>query len=276
LRCDGGGEYTGNIFERYLTEPGLIQRITPAYRPEHDGIAERANRTIMEMVRWMIFDSALGKEFWGFAALTAVHITNRLPSSAHEGKTPFKRWFGVPPSIDHLRLFGCITYRHIPSAVRRKLDPKGQKCRMIGYKEESGSPVYRVYDETTKQVLVTRDVVFHETTTIQVLQQDDGQAGVQLPGLEKLADLQVQERLATGNEGQEGGYSSEDEEEAGSGRPLLPIDPEEGNGPAQVYDQETITVRPPLVQMNIAPQADCTGQTVLDRSSRPQCTRPVR
>jgi len=268
--------YTGNIFERYLTEHGLIQRITPAYKPEHDGIAERANRTITEMVRCMIFDSALGKEFWGFAALTAVHITNRLPSSAHEGKTPFERWFRVPPSIGHLRHFGCITYRHIPSAVRRKLDPKGQKGRMIGYKEESGSPVYRVYDETTKQVLVTRDFVFDETTTIKVLQQDDGQAGVQLAGLEELADLQVQEKLAMGNEGQERGYSPGDEEEAGAGCPLPPIDREEGNGPAQVYDQETITMRPPQVQMNIAPQPDCTGQTVLDRSSRPQGTRPVR
>jgi len=276
LRCDGGGEYTGNIFQRYLTEHGIIQRITPAYTLEHNRIAERANRTIMEMVRCMIFDSALGKEFWGFAALTAVHIINRLPSSAHEGKTPFERWFGVPPSIGHLRVFGCIAYRHIPSAVRRKLDPKGRKCRMIGYKEESGSRVYRVYDETTKQVLVTRDVVFDETTTIKVLQQDDGQAGVQLAGLEELADLQVQERFATGNEGQERGYSSGDEEEAGSGRPLPPIDPEEGNGPGQVYDQETITVRPPQVQMNIAPQPDCTGQTVLDRSSRPQRMRPLR
>jgi len=275
LRCDGGGKYTGNIFQRYLTEYCIIQRITLAYTPEHNGIAEGANRTIMEMVRCMIFDSALGKEFWGFAALTAVHIINRLPSSAHEGKTPFEIWFGVPPSIGHLRVFGCIAYRHIPSAVRRKLDPKGRKCRMIGYKEESGSRVYRVYDETTKQVLVTRDVVFDETTTIKVLQQDDGQAGVQLAGLEELADLQVEQRFATGNEGQERGYSSGDEEEAGSGRPLPPIDPEEGNGPAQVYDQETITVRPPQVQMNIAPQPDCTGQTVLDRSSRPQRTRPL-
>jgi len=163
VRCDGGGEYTGNIFRRYLAENGITQRITPSYTPEHNGVAERANRTIMDMVRCMLFDSGFGKEFWGFAALTAVHIINRLPSSAHENKTPFEIWFGSQPSIAHLRVFGCIAYRHIPSQTRRKLDPKGQKCRMIGYREESGSRVYRVYDENTKQVLLTRDVVFDET-----------------------------------------------------------------------------------------------------------------
>jgi len=142
----------------------MTQRITPAYIPEHNVIAERANRTIMEMVRCMLFYSGSGKEFWGFAVLTAVHIVNRLPSSSRENKTLFESWFGHPPSIGHLRVFGCIAYRHIPSANRRKVDPRGQRCRIIGYKEERGSRVYRVYNESRKQVLITRDIVFDETT----------------------------------------------------------------------------------------------------------------
>jgi len=128
LRCDRGGEYTGNTFRSYLAEQGITQRMTTPYTPEHNGIAERANRTIMDMVRCMLFGSGLGKEFWGFAALTAVHIINRLPSNAHENKTPFEIWFGSQPSIAHLRVFGCIAYRHIPSQTRRKVDPKGQRC----------------------------------------------------------------------------------------------------------------------------------------------------
>ena len=118
----------------------------------------------MEMVRCMIFESGLGKEFWGFAALTAVHIMNRLPSSAHKNRTPFEKWFCTPPSIGHHRVFGCTAYRHVPVQTRRKLDPKAQRCYMIGYKEESGSRVYRVCDPINKQVLVTRDVVFDETS----------------------------------------------------------------------------------------------------------------
>jgi len=57
LRSDGGGEYTGNTFRTYLAEHGITQHITPPYTPEHNGIAERANRSIMDMVRCMIFES---------------------------------------------------------------------------------------------------------------------------------------------------------------------------------------------------------------------------
>ena len=83
LRSDGGGEYTGNTFRNYLASKGITQRITPPYTPEHNGIAERANRTIMEMARCMLYDSGLGQEFWEYAALTAVHIINCLPGSTH-------------------------------------------------------------------------------------------------------------------------------------------------------------------------------------------------
>jgi len=83
LRSDGGGEYTGNEFCRYLTDNGITQYITPPYTPEHNGIADRANRSIMEVVRCLLFNSGLGKEFRGHAALTALHILNRLPSSTH-------------------------------------------------------------------------------------------------------------------------------------------------------------------------------------------------
>ena len=141
LRTDGGGEYTGNVCRKYLVDSGITHHITPPYTPEHNGIAERANRTIMEMVRCMLFDARMGKEFWGHAALTAVHIINRLPSSAHDYKTPYEICFGSQPAIGHLRIFGCTVYRHIPNANRRKLDRRGQKCRLLRYVEESGSRV---------------------------------------------------------------------------------------------------------------------------------------
>jgi len=277
LRCDGGGEYTGKVFQSYLTEHGIIQRITPAYTPEHNGIAERANRTIMEMVRCMLFDSRMGKEFWGFAALTAVHIINRLPSSAHEGKTRFEMWFGVPPSIGHLRVFGCLAYRHIPSAGRRKLDPKAQKCRMIGYKEESGSCIYRVYDATSKQVLITRDVVFDETTTIKTTTQHTERAAVQVEGPQVSADMQQQEGALEDNEGQgQSCLSSEDEEGPGLAEPLPPIDPDEGDRPRLIYDCDTITVRHPEVVGNRPNMRETASPAAISKTLRPERTRPVR
>jgi len=133
LRSDGGGEYTGHSFRNYLAKKGITHWMTPPYTPEHNGIAERANRTITEMVRCMLFDAGLRREFWGYAALTAVHIINRLPGTTHNNKSPFEIWFGVQPSISHLRVFGGTAYRHVPAPTQRKLDRRARKCRLVGY-----------------------------------------------------------------------------------------------------------------------------------------------
>lgn len=164
---DGGGEYIGNQFRRYLTDNGITQHITPPYLTEHNGIAEGANHTIMEVVRCLLFDSELGKEFWGHEALTSVHIVNGLPSRlrAHDYKTPFELWFGSHPSIGHLRTFGSTGYRHIPAVTRTNLDPSAKRWWLIGYAEDRGSGVYRLYNEEVGQVFVSRDVLFDEDVT---------------------------------------------------------------------------------------------------------------
>jgi len=251
LRSDGGGEYTGYSFRKYLTDKGITHKMTTPYTPEHNGIAERANRTIMEMVRCMLFDARLGKEFWGYAALTAVHIINRLPGRTHDNKTPFEIWFGVPPAISHLRVFGCSAYRHIPAATRRKLDPRAQKCRLIGYQEESGSRVYRVYDEGTKQVLITRDVVFEELEG-EHLQPEHASPGNIHGGDSE--DINMED-VCTGDK-----YTGKDKEnerrsctppsayeneEDTIGDPLPPIDPDDSTSPVTSYDEDTIVVQRP-------------------------------
>lgn len=275
LRSDGGGEYTGHSFQNYLAEKGITHRMTPPYTPEHNGVAERANRTIMEMVRCMLFDARLGQEFWGYAALTSVHIINRLPSSAHNDKTPFEIWFGVQPSISHLRVFGCTTYRHIPAPTRRKLDRRAQKCRLVGYTEESGSRVYRVYDENTKQVFVTRDVVFDEGkkkelsvagSTSSGLTEEDrinthtvGESPTQNPTTKECPTPTRSTRL-----------SPESAVEVSRGEPLPPIDPEESGSFDNTYDKDTIVVsrRPPTQSEDLEPERATTVSPTTRRSHR--------
>jgi len=235
LRYDGRGVYTANPFRSYLAEQGITPRITPSYTQEHNGIAERAYHTIMDMVRCMLSGSGLGKEFWGLAALTAIHIINRLPSTAHENKTPFESWFASQPSICHLRVFGCIAYRHIPAQRRRKVDPKGQRCRMIWYKEESGSRVYLVYDENTKQVLITRDLIFDETAT------QDRTDSLHSPAteIETHSSLQSseinQESLQEKKSERVGQTPTEEEDEETIERPLTAIDPNEEYSSDSMY-----------------------------------------
>uniref|UniRef100_A0A1X7U4Q6 Retroviral polymerase SH3-like domain-containing protein n=1 Tax=Amphimedon queenslandica TaxID=400682 RepID=A0A1X7U4Q6_AMPQE len=48
-------------------------------------------------------------------------------------KTPFEALTGEEPSVRHLRVFGCVAYRHVPKDERQKLDYKSQKCMFLGY-----------------------------------------------------------------------------------------------------------------------------------------------
>ena len=72
--------------------------------PQQNGVAERQNRTLMDMVRSMINNSSLPKSLWIYSLKTAVYLLNRIPSKAVP-KTPFELWTGGrKPSLRHLHV----------------------------------------------------------------------------------------------------------------------------------------------------------------------------
>ena len=169
LRTDGGGEYLGKDFKKYLDEAGIQHRISPPYSPAQNGRAERANRTIMENARCILEDSKLGKEFWGQAVLTAAHIHNHLPSHSHNDMAPLEYWTGKVPGVGHLRIFGSRTWVHVPKERRQKLDAKSVQCILVGYEENAGSRVYRLYDTEKKKFVLSRDVIIDESSVAKQL-----------------------------------------------------------------------------------------------------------
>ena len=92
LRTDNGGEYTSQEFEKYLQENGIKHQTTVPYNPQQNGVAERMNRTLLNMVRSMMFFKNVKLMFWGEAVLCAVYIKNRCPSAALQNKTPYEMW----------------------------------------------------------------------------------------------------------------------------------------------------------------------------------------
>jgi hypothetical protein len=157
LRTDGGGEYE-KWMKEYLRNAGIIHETTAPYSPEQNGVAERANRTIMERVKAIIADAKLDKRLWMDIADTIVYLKNRSPTSA-VATTPFELWHGAKPDISHLRIIGSTVYLHIPKEKRIKLDTHSNKGVLLGY---SGTNQYKVWDFTRKDVTVSRDVRFIE------------------------------------------------------------------------------------------------------------------
>ena len=160
LRTDNGGKYTSTEFEEYLKKEGIRHELTIPKCPEQNGVTERLNRTLVEMVRSMLADSQLPKSFWAEALATATYLRNRSPTIAVKGKTPYEAICGEKPKVRHLRVFGCTAYSHIPKDERQKLDAKARKCIFLGY--SSNRKGYRLYDQSSRKVIHSRDVKFNE------------------------------------------------------------------------------------------------------------------
>ena len=69
IRTDNGKEYTSNEFEQYLRQHGIKHQTTVPYNPQQNGVAERMNRTILNMVRSMLFFKNVKIMFWADVCL---------------------------------------------------------------------------------------------------------------------------------------------------------------------------------------------------------------
>jgi hypothetical protein len=158
LRTDGGGEYE-KWMGNHLKGSGIIHETTAPYSPDQNGVAERANRTIMERVKAIIAEFKLDKRLWMEIADTVVYLKNRSPTSS-VATTPYELWHGTKPNLSHLKIIGSTAYVHVPKEKRTKLDTHSHKGIMIGY--GGGTNQFKVWDLTRKDVVVSRDVVFIE------------------------------------------------------------------------------------------------------------------
>ena len=160
FHTDGGGEYRSKELLNYFKAEGVEVTSTLPSTPQHNGIAERANRTIFESARSLLSHCQLPKVFWGDAVLYAIHIRNRCLTTSDKNKTPYELWTGKKPSVSHIRVFGCDAFMHIKDSDRKKLDPKSARCVLLGYSEYYHG--YKLYNTENNKVCYSRDVRFNE------------------------------------------------------------------------------------------------------------------
>ncbi|GMF82146.1 unnamed protein product [Phytophthora fragariaefolia] len=134
LRSDNGGEYTDKLFKAYLNRNGIKHEKTVPYTPQQNGLAERMNRSLVEMARCMLYHEGIDKKWWAESVNTAAWIINRIPNSVNI-KTPYEIVNKAKPQLKHLKVFGSLGYAHIPDEKRRKLDAKAFRCRFLGYED---------------------------------------------------------------------------------------------------------------------------------------------
>ena len=125
--------------------------------PQQNGIAERRNRTLLDMARSMLSYSTLPISFWGYALNTTIYLLNLVPSKSIP-KTLVKLWIRHKPSMRYLHI--CPI--HVLKGKLDKLEPKSEVCLLVGYPKESRG--YLFYSRNDNKVFVSTNAKFLEMT----------------------------------------------------------------------------------------------------------------
>jgi len=142
LRSDGGGEYTAGEVQSFLKDKGAKHEMTTADTPQHNGVAERMNRTLVKRVHTMLIDAELPDGYWWDALQYAALLHNVSPMRSLSDCTPEESWSGNKPDVSRLCVFGCKAFVHIPDKMRGKLSAKSLVHRPSGRFLESRNIIF--------------------------------------------------------------------------------------------------------------------------------------
>ena len=139
----------------------IVSQLAPPTTPQLNGVSERRNRTLLDMVRSLLIHSEIPTSFWGYALETAIYVLNRVPTKSVP-KTPYELWTGKKPSVRHLKIWGCPA--HVKRMNPDKLESKTSHCLFVGYPK--GSVGYLFYDPSEQKVFCSRNAQFLENDYI--------------------------------------------------------------------------------------------------------------
>nr|GEW39094.1 retrotransposon protein, putative, Ty1-copia subclass [Tanacetum cinerariifolium] len=93
----------------FASSLATVQQLTPPYTPQHNGLSERRNHTLLDMVRSMMNLTTLPLSFWDYALESATRILNMV--------------------------WGCVAL--VKWDTPDKLQQRFVKCIFIGYPQET-------------------------------------------------------------------------------------------------------------------------------------------
>ena len=142
-------------FGLHLKQCGIVSQLTPPGTPQRNGVSERRNHTLLDMVRSVMFLTDLLLSFWGYALDTATFTLNR-DHLKFVATTPYELWFGKKPKLSFLKVWGCDAY--VKKLQPDKLEPKLEKCIFIGYPKETVG--YTFYHRFEGKIFIAKNGSF--------------------------------------------------------------------------------------------------------------------
>ena len=162
LRTDNSGEYLSNKLKHYLGENGISHELMVAYTPQQSGVAERMNRTILDLVRSILHHEGIDERLRAQALAIPVYdryrVTSRFSCLARQNHSIslFGMVEGMTFELAHIMVFGSNHSYTIPEKNVKKLHAREIKTAMMAYSTQSKK--FKVCNtESDKFVVVSRD-----------------------------------------------------------------------------------------------------------------------
>ena len=147
--------------ESFCTRSGISQEFSAPITPQQNGVVERKNMVIQEMVRAVLHNKDVARNLWGEAVNTACHMVNRVYFRPSTKKTPYELWKRRKLNVKYFRIFGSTCFILKDRENVGKFDSRSDEGIFLGY--SSTSKAYRVYNKRTMKVMGTVNIVIDES-----------------------------------------------------------------------------------------------------------------
>lgn len=144
--------------DAWCHQQGIDIELTAPYTPSQNRVAERANRTLVKLVRAMICRQNVPK-LWEHAVAHVAYLQNRAYTSMIKEKTPYEVWYKIKPKIMHLQEFRAPIWILLQGQhVERKIFLKSKWRLYVGHDDGSNSIKY--HNTETRKVLTSCNYCF--------------------------------------------------------------------------------------------------------------------
>ena len=120
-------------FKELCDKHGIKREYTILGTPQQNGVVERQNRTVQQMVKSMMNEKNIGQTYWVEEIHIAVHVINKAHLRPQSDKTPYELCYGRPASIKHFKVFGSKCYIKNNNENLGKYDDRDDEGILLGY-----------------------------------------------------------------------------------------------------------------------------------------------
>lgn len=159
LFSDNGGEYLA--LRQFLASHEISHLTSPPHTPEHNGMAERKHRHIVETWLSLLTHAQIPNAYWTYSFAVVVYLINCLVTPNLADACPYQLLFHEEPNYSKLRTFGCFCYPWVKPYGQHKFTPKLKPCVFMGYSLTQSA--YICLDVQTSRVYISRHVTFVES-----------------------------------------------------------------------------------------------------------------